>query len=172
MSLTYTKDGQASRWDGDYDELKRLGAGLFPDEMPSSAADALEAMMSAHDAIRPTLENAYDEDWDGAKQDIAMQIWQRYMNTPEMAMARTPSCGSSLPSSGKRCGTLPGSRRWKQGPRPRSRRRSRPGRRRTTCWSPTGGCSQGELPEGSGGAVCEKQKASVEARVQLERISG
>ena len=86
VSLTYTKDGQASRWDGDYDELKRLGAGLFPDEMPSSAADALEAMMSAHDAIRPTLENAYDEDWDGAKQDIAMQIWQRYMNTPEMAI--------------------------------------------------------------------------------------
>ena len=86
VSLTYTKDGQASRWDGDYDELKRLGAGLFPDEMPSSAADALEAMMSAHDAIRPTLENAYDEDWDGAKQDITMQIWQRYMNTPEMAI--------------------------------------------------------------------------------------
>ena len=62
MSLTYTKDGQASRWDGDYGELKRLGAGLFPDEMPTGAADALEAMMSAHDAIKPTLENAYDED--------------------------------------------------------------------------------------------------------------
>ena len=62
VSLTYTKDGQASRWDGDYGELKRLGAGLFPDEMPTGAADALEAMMSAHDAIKPTLENAYDED--------------------------------------------------------------------------------------------------------------
>lgn len=86
VSLTYTKDGQASRWDGDFAELQRLGAGLLPAETPSSAADALEAMMSAHDAIRPTLENAYDEDWDGAKQDIAMQIWQRYMNTPEMAI--------------------------------------------------------------------------------------
>ena len=86
VSLTYTKDGQASRWDGDFAELQKLGAGLLPAEMPSSAADALEAMMSAHDAIRPTLENAYDEDWDGAKQDIAMQIWQRYMNTPEMAI--------------------------------------------------------------------------------------
>ena len=86
VSLTYTKDGQASRWDGDFAELQMLGAGLLPAETPSSAADALEAMMSAHDAIRPTLENAYDEDWDGAKQDIAMQIWQRYMNTPEMAI--------------------------------------------------------------------------------------
>ena len=86
VSLTYTKDGQASRWDGDFAELQTLGAGLLPAETPSSAADALEAMMSAHDAIRPTLENAYDEDWDGAKQDIAMQIWQRYMNTPEMAI--------------------------------------------------------------------------------------
>ena len=86
VSLTYTKDGQASRWDGDFAELQKLGAGLLPAETPSSAADALEAMMSAHDAIRPALENAYDEDWDGAKQDIAMQIWQRYMNTPEMAI--------------------------------------------------------------------------------------
>lgn len=86
VSLTYTKDGQASRWDGDFAELQNLGAGLLPAETPSSAADALEAMMSAHDAIRPTLENAYDEDWDGAKQDIAMQIWQRYMNAPEMAI--------------------------------------------------------------------------------------
>ena len=86
VSLTYTKDGQASRWDGDFAELQSLGAGLLPAETPSSAADALEAMMSAHDAIRPTLENAYDEDWDGAKQDIAMQIWQRYMNAPEMAI--------------------------------------------------------------------------------------
>ena len=86
VSLTYTKDGQASRWDGDFAELQKLGAGLLPAETPSSAADALEAMMSAHDAIRPTVENAYDEDWDGAKQDIAMQIWQRYMNTPEMAI--------------------------------------------------------------------------------------
>ena len=86
VSLTYTKDGQASRWDEDFAELQKLGAGLLPAETPSSAADALEAMMSAHDAIRPTLENAYDEDWDGAKQDIAMQIWQRYMNTPEMAI--------------------------------------------------------------------------------------
>lgn len=86
VSLTYTKDGQASRWDGDFAELQKLGAGLLPTETPSSAADALEAMMSAHDAIRPTLENAYDEDWDGAKQDIAMQIWQRYMNAPEMAI--------------------------------------------------------------------------------------
>ena len=86
VSLTYTKDGQASRWDGDFAELQKLGAGLLPAETPSSAADALEAMMSAHDAIKPTLENAYDEDWDGAKQDIAMQIWQRYMNAPEMAI--------------------------------------------------------------------------------------
>ena len=85
VSLTYTKDGQASRWDGDFAELQRLCAELLPAETPSSAADALEAMMSAHDAIRPTLENAYDEDWDGAKQDIAMQIWQRYMNAPELA---------------------------------------------------------------------------------------
>ena len=86
VSLTYTKDGQASRWDGDFAELQKLGAGLLPAETPSSAADALEAMMSAHDAIKPILENAYDEDWDGAKQDIAMQIWQRYMNAPEMAI--------------------------------------------------------------------------------------
>ena len=86
VSLTYTKDGQASRWDADFTELQKLGAGLLPSEVPASAADALDAMAAAHDTIRPVMENAYDEDWDGAKQDIAMQIWQRYMNTPEMAI--------------------------------------------------------------------------------------
>ena len=86
VNITQTKEGEHSRWDADFTELQKLGAGLLPSEVPASAADALDAMAAAHDAIRPTLENAYDEDWDGAKQDIAMQIWQRYMNTPEMAI--------------------------------------------------------------------------------------
>ena len=86
VNITQTKEGEHSRWDADFTELQKLGAGLLPSEVPASAADALDAMAAAHDTIRPVMENAYDEDWDGAKQDIAMQIWQRYMNTPEMAI--------------------------------------------------------------------------------------
>ena len=39
-----------SRWDADFPEMQKIGAGLFPEETPSSAADALEAMAAAHDA--------------------------------------------------------------------------------------------------------------------------
>ena len=31
------------------------------------------------------MQNDYSEDWDGAKQDIAMQIMLRYMNSTEVA---------------------------------------------------------------------------------------
>ena len=88
VKLTQSKEGVHSRWDADFTELQKLGAGLLPTETPSSAVDALEAMAAAHDTIRPVMENAYDEDWDGAKQDIAMQIMQRYMNSPEVANDR------------------------------------------------------------------------------------
>ena len=44
-----------SRWDADFPELQKTGAGLFPEETPSSAADALEAMAAAHDANRPAV---------------------------------------------------------------------------------------------------------------------
>lgn len=47
--------------------------------------EALEAMAEAHDTIRPVMQNDYSEDWDGAKQDIAMQIMLRYMNSTEVA---------------------------------------------------------------------------------------
>ena len=42
-------------------------------------------MAAAHDTIRPVMQNDYSEDWDGAKQDIAMQIMLRYMNSTEVA---------------------------------------------------------------------------------------
>lgn len=67
VKITQLPEGQHSRWDADFRELQELGAGLFPDEVPNSAADALEAMANAHDAIKPVLENAFDEDWEGAK---------------------------------------------------------------------------------------------------------
>lgn len=82
VKLTLTKNGAVSRWDADFTELQGIGGGLLPTETPSSAADALEAMAAAHDAIRPTMENAYDTDWDAAKQEIAMQIWGEYLGLP------------------------------------------------------------------------------------------
>lgn len=85
VKLTLTKNGAVSRWDADFTELQGIGGGLLSTETPSSAADALEAMAAAHDAIRPTMENAYDTDWDAAKQEIAMQIWGEYLGLPGVA---------------------------------------------------------------------------------------
>lgn len=96
VKITQLPEGQHSRWDADFRELQELGAGLFPDEVPNSAADALEAMANAHNAIKPVLENAFDEDWEGAKQDIALQIWQRYLASPELANAESAKLRKSL----------------------------------------------------------------------------
>ena len=96
VKITQLPEGQHSRWDADFRELQELGAGLFPDEVPNSAADALEAMANAHNAIKPVLENAFDEDWEGAKQDIALQIWQRYLASPELANAESAKLRESL----------------------------------------------------------------------------
>lgn len=85
IKLTLTKNGAVSRWDADFTELQGIGGGLLPAETPSSAADALEAMAAAHDAIRPTMESAYDTDWDAAKQEIGMQIWGEYLGLPGVA---------------------------------------------------------------------------------------
>ena len=85
VKLTLTKNGEVSRWDADFTELQGIGAGLLPTETPSSAADALEAMAAAHDAIRPTMESAYDSDWDAAKQELAMEIWGEYLGLPGVA---------------------------------------------------------------------------------------
>lgn len=88
VSLTLTKKGEVSRWDADFTELQKIGAGLLPDETPSSAADALEAMAAAHDAIKPTMESAYDSDWDAAKQELAMDLWNEYLGLPGVANRR------------------------------------------------------------------------------------
>ena len=85
VNITQTKEGEHSRWDADFTELQKLGAGLLPSEVPASAADALDAMAAAHDTIRPVMENAYNEDWNGSRQDIAMQLMLRYLNSPEVA---------------------------------------------------------------------------------------
>ena len=85
VDIRQSNEGEHSRWDADFTELQKLGAGPPPTETPSSAADALEAMAAAHDAIRPVMENSYNENWEEAQQDIAMQIWQRYMESPEIA---------------------------------------------------------------------------------------
>ena len=85
VKLTLTKNGEVSRWDADFTELQGIGGGLLPTETPSSAADALEVMAAAHDAILPTMESAYDTDWDAAKQEIAMQIWGEYLGLPGVA---------------------------------------------------------------------------------------
>lgn len=96
VKITQLPEGQHSRWDADFRKLQELGAGLFPDEVPNSAADALEAMANAHDVIKPVLESAFDEDWEGAKQDIALQIWQRYLASPELANAESAKLRESL----------------------------------------------------------------------------
>lgn len=88
VSLTLTKKGEVSRWDADFTELQGIGGGLFPAETPSSAADALEAMAAAHDAIRPTMESAYDSEWDAAKQELAMDLWNEYLGLPGVANSR------------------------------------------------------------------------------------
>lgn len=85
VKITQSKEGVHSHWDADFTELQKLGVGLFPTETPNSAVEALEAMAEAHDTIRPVMQNDYSEDWDGAKQDIAMQIMLRYMNSTEVA---------------------------------------------------------------------------------------
>lgn len=85
VKLTLTKNGEVSRWDADFTELQGIGGGLLPTETPSSAADALEAMAAAHDAIHPTMESAYDSDWDAAKQELAMEIWGEYLGLPGVA---------------------------------------------------------------------------------------
>lgn len=85
VKITQSKEGVHSHWDADFTELQKLGAGLFPTETPNSAVEALEAMAEAHDTIRPVMQNDYSEDWGGAKQDIAMQIMLRYMNSTEVA---------------------------------------------------------------------------------------
>lgn len=85
VKITQSKEGVQSHWDADFTELQKLGAGLFPTETPNSAVEALEAMAEAHDTIRPVMQNDYSEDWDGAKQDFAMQIMLRYMNSTEVA---------------------------------------------------------------------------------------
>ena len=85
VKLTLTKNGAVSRWNADFTELQGIGGGLLPTETTSSAADALEAMAAAHDAIRPTMESAYDTDWDAAKQEIGMQIWGEYLGLPGVA---------------------------------------------------------------------------------------
>lgn len=88
VSLTLTKKGEVSRWDADFTELQGIGGGLFPTETPSSAADALEAMEAAHDAIKPTMESAYDSEWDAAKQELAMDLWNEYLGLPGVANSR------------------------------------------------------------------------------------
>lgn len=88
VSLTLTKKGEVSRWDADFTELQGIGGGLFPTETPSSAADALEAMAAAHDAIKPTMESAYDSEWDAAKQELAMDLWNEYLGLPGVANGR------------------------------------------------------------------------------------
>ena len=88
VSLTLTKKGEVSRWDADFTVLQGIGGGLFPTETPSSAADALEAMAAAHDAIKPTMESAYDSEWDAAKQELAMDLWNEYLGLPGVANSR------------------------------------------------------------------------------------
>lgn len=88
VNLTLTKKGEVSRWDADFTELQGIGGELFPTETPSSAADALEAMAAAHDAIKPTMESAYDSEWDAAKQELAMDLWNEYLGLPGVANSR------------------------------------------------------------------------------------
>ena len=105
VKLTLTKDGTESRWDADFPELQKLGAGLFPEETPSSAADALEAMAAAHDAIRPTMESAYDSDWDAAKQEMAMEIWGEYLGLPGIASGKNAALRAEFAEKRKEMNT-------------------------------------------------------------------
>ena len=170
VSLTYTKDGQASRWDGDFAELQKLGAGLLPAETPSSAADALEAMMSAHDAIRPTLENAYDEDWDGAKQDIAMQIWQRYMNTPEMAIGENAQLREQFAAQRKEVRDIARQQALEARAKAQIAAAQQDRKAQDDLLEPyRRAAAKANYRKEVAEQFAKKQKASVEARVQLEK---
>ena len=170
VSLTYTKDGQASRWDGDFAELQKLGAGLLPAETPSSAADALEAMMSAHDAIRPTLENAYDEDWDGAKQDIAMQIWQRYMNAPEMAIGENAQLREQFAAQRKEVRDIARQQALEARAKAQIAAAQQDRKAQDDLLEPyRKAAAKANYRKEVAEQFAKKQKASVEARVQLEK---
>ena len=170
VSLTYTKDGQASRWDGDFAELQKLGAGLLPAETPSSAADALEAMMSAHDAIRPTLENAYDEDWDGATQDIAMQIWQRYMNTPEMAIGENAQLREQFAAQRKEVRDIARQQELEARAKAQIAAAQQDRKAQDDLLEPyRKAAAKANYRKEVAEQFAKKQKASVEARVQLEK---
>lgn len=95
-------------------------------------------MMSAHDAIRPTLENAYDEDWDGAKQDIAMQIWQRYMNTPEMAIGENAQLREQFAQQRKEVRDIARQQALEARAKAQIAAAQQARKHRTTCGSPTG----------------------------------
>lgn len=45
-------------------------------------------MAAAHDAIKPTMESAYDSEWDAAKQELAMDLWNEYLGLPGVANSR------------------------------------------------------------------------------------
>ena len=170
VSLTYTKDGQASRWDGDFAELQKLGAGLLPAETPSSAADALEAMMSAHDAIKPTLENAYDEDWDGAKQDIAMQIWQRYMNAPEMAIGENAQLREQFAAQRKEVRDIARQQALEARAKAQIAAAQQDRKAQDDLLEPyRKAAAKANYRKEVAEQFAKKQKASVEARVQLEK---
>lgn len=170
VSLTYTKDGQASRWDGDFAELQKLGAGLLPTETPSSAADALEAMMSAHDAIKPTLENAYDEDWDGAKQDIAMQIWQRYMNAPEMAIGENAQLREQFAAQRKEVRDIARQQALEARAKAQIAAAQQDRKAQDDLLEPyRKAAAKANYRKEVAEQFAKKQKASVEARVQLEK---
>ena len=170
VSLTYTKDGQASRWDGDFAELQKLGAGLLPAETPSSAADALEAMMSAHDAIKPILENAYDEDWDGAKQDIAMQIWQRYMNAPEMAIGENAQLREQFAAQRKEVRDIARQQALEARAKAQIAAAQQDRKAQDDLLEPyRKAAAKANYRKEVAEQFAKKQKASVEARVQLEK---
>lgn len=170
VNITQTKEGEHSRWDADFTELQKLGAGLLPSEVPASAADALDAMAAAHDAIRPTLENAYDEDWDGAKQDIAMQIWQRYMNAPEMAIGENAQLREQFAQQRKEVRDIARqqaleARAKAQIAAAQQARKAQDDLLEPYRRAPAKANYRKEVAE----QFAKKQKASVEARVQLEK---
>ena len=126
--------------------------------------------MSAHDAIRPTLENAYDEDWDGAKQDIAMQIWQRYMNTPEMAIGENAQLREQFAAQRKEVRDIARQQALEARAKAQIAAAQQDRKAQDDLLEPyRRAAAKANYRKEVAEQFAKKQKASVEARVQLEK---
>ena len=73
IKLTTAKDSSARGIDQLYQELSNEYPGLFPSEI-TGPADQLDRIAQVRQSIRPQIKNKFDESYEEARADLAMQI--------------------------------------------------------------------------------------------------